>query len=76
MGAVFHWSLDRIEAKRRKTALGSPEGEQSESINKISRIGGKLDRKTGLAKFTGVGTESWMTESLGERVCEDLAGQF
>ena len=30
--------LDRIGAQRRKTASGSPKGEQSESINKINKI--------------------------------------
>jgi hypothetical protein len=31
--------FDRIEAERRKTDLGSPEGERSESIDKIKRMG-------------------------------------
>jgi hypothetical protein len=31
--------LDRLGAKRRKTAFGSPKGEHSESINKIHRMG-------------------------------------
>ena len=30
--------LDRIGAQRRKTASGSPKGEQSESINKINKM--------------------------------------
>jgi hypothetical protein len=30
--------LDRIGAKRRKTAAGSPKGDRSESINKMNRI--------------------------------------
>ena len=30
--------LDRIGAQRRKTASGSPKGEQSESIDKINKI--------------------------------------
>ena len=30
--------LDRIGAQRRKTASGSPKGEQSESINRINKI--------------------------------------
>ena len=32
-------SIYRIEAKRRKTAAGSPEGERNESINKILSLG-------------------------------------
>ena len=30
--------LDRIGAKRRKTAAGSPKGDRTESINKMNRI--------------------------------------
>jgi len=30
--------LDRIGAQRRKTASGSPKGEQGESIDKINKI--------------------------------------
>jgi hypothetical protein len=30
--------FDRIGAQRRKTASGSPKGEQSESINKINKM--------------------------------------
>jgi hypothetical protein len=44
--------LDKIEAQRRKTAEGSPKGEQSESIYKINRQ--KFHRITGLAGFTGM----------------------
>jgi hypothetical protein len=44
--------LDKIEAQRRKTAEGSPKGEQSESIYKINRQ--KFDRITGSAGFTGM----------------------
>ena len=32
--------FDRIEAERRKTDLGSPEGERSESIDGINKIAG------------------------------------
>ena len=44
--------FDRIGAKRRKTAKGSPQGERSKSINRIGRR----------EKQKGEWTELWMTE--------------
>ena len=35
---AFEAGLDRIGVQRRKTAVGSPKGEQSESIYRINRI--------------------------------------
>jgi hypothetical protein len=37
--------FDRIEAERRKTDLGSPEGERSESVDGISKMAGSLWRR-------------------------------
>ena len=37
---VENWFFDRIEAERRKTDLGSPEGERSESIDGFNKIAG------------------------------------
>jgi hypothetical protein len=37
---AFEAGLGRIGAQRRKTAVGSPKGERSESINRIFRITG------------------------------------